>query len=510
MCYNGGRKYPAFLRECVFSEHTYDIVHAKEIHYGTKTERKLIMKTNRYTAEGVSLRALNTYFEKAKAERQEIHTLQIWKGERCLCRLAPAPYSCDDRREVYSLSKTFCSTAVGCAVDEGLLTVDDRIVDIFADKLPEVVSENLAKMKVRHVLSMNTGHSACVMPHMFASDDAAKAFLAQEVPYEPGTHFAYNTGATCLLSAIITRLTGETVYDYLCRKILHPIGIRDAVWNTCAEGINEGGIGIQVTSDDIIQLARLYQNRGMWNGKRLLSEEWIKEASSFHSDNSMNGTPDWKCGYGYQIWLNVEDGYRGDGALGQLMVILPKRDIIIAVQAKVPSIQIELDLLMELAAHILDEDDETELRLLDFAPAVPDEIACPVDDAWYTLSENLMGWKKLHLTREKDVLTLDFSNGRKVSRITAGAGHYEYSAHSDPWRTPKLLTLMDARYPETLRMASYYTVSGDTCTITARHLSNPNTERITLKWDGDTLDITLGVPDRVAEKAKSIHCTRIS
>lgn len=467
------------------------------------------MNSSRYTAEGVSLRALNTYYEKAVAQKQEIHTLQVWKGDRCLCRLAPAPYSCDDRREVYSLSKTFCSTAIGCAVDEGLLTVDDRIIDIFPDKLPEVVSENLAKMKVRHVLSMNTGHKACVMSHMFASDDVAKAFLALEVPFEPGTHFAYNTGATCLLSAIITRLTGETLYDYLSRKILFPIGIRDAVWNLCGEGVNEGGIGIQVTSDDIIKLGRLYANRGFWNGQRLLSEEWIAEASSFHSDNSMNGTPDWKCGYGYQIWLNVEDGYRGDGAFGQLMVILPKLDIVMAAQGKVPAMQTELDLLVELAQHILDEDGETELRLPDYTPAMPAESAFAGEDAWYTLENNRIGWKKLHLYREGDVLTLDFSDGRKISRITAGAGHYEYSAHADAWRTPKLLSLMDARVPETVRMASYYKVEGNVCTVTARHLSDPHTETITLTLDGNRLEIRLGVPNLAAEDAKVLTAVRI-
>lgn len=467
------------------------------------------MNSSRYIAEDVSVGALNTYYEKAQAERQEIHTLQVWKGDRCLCRLAPEPYSCDDRREVYSLSKTFCSTAIGCAVDEGLLTVDDRIIDIFPDKLPEVVSENLAKMKVRHVLSMNTGHAACVMSHMFASDDVAKAFLALEVPFEPGTHFAYNTGATCLLSAIITRLTGETLYDYLSRKILFPIGIRDAVWNLCGEGVNEGGIGIQITSDDIIKLGRLYANRGMWNGQRLLSEQWIAEASSFHSDNSTNGTPDWKCGYGYQIWLNVADGYRGDGAFGQLMVILPKLDIVMAAQGKVPAMQTELDLLVELAQHIPDEDSETELRLPDYTPAMPAETAFAGEDAWYTLENNRIGWKKLHLYREDNVLTLDFSDGRKISRITAGAGHYEYSAHTDAWRTPKLLSLMDAHVPETVRMASYYKVEDNVCTITARHLSDPHTEKITLTLDGDRLEIRLGVPNLTAEDAKVLTAVRI-
>ena len=115
-------------------------------------------------------------------------------------RIAPAPYRATDKREIYSLSKSFCSTAIGFLCDEGKLSVEDRIVDLFPDKLPETVSDNLRKMRLKHVLSMNTGHRSCVMNHMIHSDDAPKAFLAQEVAFEPGTHFAYNTGATCMLS----------------------------------------------------------------------------------------------------------------------------------------------------------------------------------------------------------------------------------------------------------------------------------------------------------------------
>jgi len=468
------------------------------------------MNGNLYAALGVSRRALASYYAKCTAAGQEIHTLQIWRGDECLVRIAPAPYSCTDRREVYSLSKTFCSTAIGCAVDEGLLSVDDRIVDLFTDKLPAFVSDNLAKMRVRHVLSMNTGHAKCVMPEMFRADDAARAFLALDVPYEPGTHFTYNTGASLLLSAIITRVTGESLYDYLSRKILYPLGIRDLVWNTCAEGINEGGVGVQVTSDEIIRLGRLYLNRGMWEGKRLLSEAWIAEASSFHSDNSTNGTPDWKSGYGYQIWVNSREGYRGDGAFGQLMMVFPERNLVAAVQGIVPGMQLEIDYLMELIGHLTDADaGEEELCLQGFAPAPTSSEEFSLD-GWFRAEPNVFGWTALHLYHEDGVLMMDASDGRQMIRFTAGAGKYTASEYILPWRKPKLLSLIDAHLPEKIRTAAYYTVADGVCTITARHLCDPHTEKITLREENGVLTVQFAIGNMLAADAKEIRAKRIS
>lgn len=475
-----------------------------------KMKRGLTMKsTDLYIAPRASAQALNAYYARCTAQRHEIQTLQIWQGDECLVRVAPAPYRCTDRREVYSLSKTFCSTAVGVLCDEGKLSVEDRIVDIFPDKLPPVVSENLAAMRVRHVLSMNTGHVRCVMPKMFRAEDAVRAFLDEEVVYEPGTHFAYNTGATYLLAQIVVRITGESLYDYLSRKILFPIGARDVAWNASHDGVNEGGIGIQVTSDDIIRLGRLYLNRGVWEGKRLLSEKWIDDATSFHTDNSMNGTPDWKSGYGYQIWLNAREGYRGDGAFGQLMVILPSKNMLIAVQGIVPSMQDEVDNLYTLADGLLSLPLGGTPEIPAFEPAAADDDPAVLPDAFYKLNENVFGWTMLHVYRTEDGFIMDVSNGRRISRLSAGRGAYLFSEYTECWRKPKLNGLMDAHVPETIRTAAFYTVKEGSVVITARHLCDPHTETITLHPDGDAIRVTFSCANLLAPEAKEISGTRI-
>lgn len=215
----------------------------------------------------VSRAAVNRFFETCREAGNEIHTLQIYQNGEKMLRIAPSPYSCTDKRENYSLSKSFASTGIGFAIEEGLLRTDDRIVDLFPDKLPDTVDDHLAAMRLSHVLSMNTGHAGCVMPHMYHTDDVARAFLAQPVPFRPGTHFAYNTGATCLLSALVQRVSGETLFDYVNRKLFVPLGICGAYWNQCGEGVNEGGVGLHLSSDDIIKFALLCLNGGVWGGQ---------------------------------------------------------------------------------------------------------------------------------------------------------------------------------------------------------------------------------------------------
>ena len=440
-----------------------------------------------WIAPSVSAHALNSYFARAAERGHEIHTLQIWRDDEMLVRIAQPPFSCTDRREVYSLSKTFTSTAVGAACDRGLLSPDDRVVDLFPDKLPETVPENLAAMRVSHVLSMNTGHASDVMGLMSHTDDPVRAFLAQPVEFAPGTHFVYNNGATCLLSAIVRRVTGQPLYDFLTRTVLAPIGIMGLVWNRTADALNEGCCGVQTTSDEIARLGRLYLHRGVWEGKRILSEEWIDAATSFHSDNSSNGTPDWKSGYGYQIWINAREGFRGDGAFGQLMVVLPARALVLAVQARVPSMQDEMDMLMELVTHLTDEGAGEALSVPGF-PA-PAAVPLPETDGYYIPEANPFGWTMVRLCAKADGLTLETSDGRRTETFRAGVGAYALSEVTERFRKPKLVPGMLACEPETIRTSACASYADGVYTVLSRHRSDPHTETIRLRVGDGRLEI---------------------
>jgi CubicO group peptidase (beta-lactamase class C family) len=257
-----------------------------------------------------------------------------------------APYRPEYPHSLYSLSKSFTSTAIGLAVNEGRLTVDDPVLKFFPDEAPSKSGRNLKAMRVRHLLSMNTGHKEDTTRHVFRGQDAnwARVFLSLPVKHKPGTWFVYNTAATYMLSAIITRLTGESLLDYLRPRLFEPLGIENPTWETDPRGINIGGTGLHIKTEDIARFGQLYLQKGMWQGKRIVPEEWIAEATMASSDNSNTQTnPDWTVGYGYQFWRCQHNAYRADGAFGQFCIVMPEQDAVLAMISGVQNMQAVLD-----------------------------------------------------------------------------------------------------------------------------------------------------------------------
>lgn len=455
-------------------------------------------KGNCYIHPRVSKKALQSFFDAFPPEEHEIHTLQLYHRDALMLRIAPAPYSCDDKREVYSLSKSFCSTAIGFLCDDGKLSVEDRIVDLFPEKLPETVSENLSAMRLRHVLSMNTGHAACVMPQMIQSDDAVKAFLAQPIPFQPGTHFAYNTGATCLLSCIVEKVSGMKLLDFLTWRLFLPLGISNISWNQVPSGQNEGGVGIQVNSDDILKLGRLYMAGGVWNGKRLLSERWVKEATSFVSDNSANGNPDWCAGYGYQFWVNAREGFRGDGACGQLCFVLPERQMVFALQTEVGNMQREIDLLMELADHLFDEDGEQDLILPAYLPTASVQKLSGLENTYFRLEPNPMGWTGCYFRYDSETnqTQMVLSDGKSQQTLAAGNGHFAENNLILKKFKPKIVNLMSTKNPELCRFMASCQAENGKLQFFLRFRNSPHRMNLTAEAAEGKLTLRIDPPTR--------------
>jgi CubicO group peptidase (beta-lactamase class C family) len=264
-----------------------------------------------------------------------------------------APYGPESPHSLYSLSKSFTSTAIGLAVAEGRLTVEDPVLKFFPDDALSNPGKNLKAMRVRHLLSMNTGHREDTTLPVFRNgdDNWARVFLSLPIEYQPGTWFVYNTAATYMLSAIITQLTGETLLDYLRPRLLDPLGIENPTWETDPRGINLGGTGLHIKTEDIARFGQMYLQNGLWQGQRLVPEEWIAEATKTTSDTSNTQTnPDWAAGYGYQFWRCRHNAYRADGAFGQFCIVLPEQDAVLAMIGGVQNMQAVLDVVWE---HLL-------------------------------------------------------------------------------------------------------------------------------------------------------------
>lgn len=303
-------------------------------------------------AQGISSAAILDFVEAADRSLQYLHSFMLLRHGSVIAEGWWSPYAPPYPHMLFSLSKSFASTAVGLAVAEGRLSVDDRVIDFFPDETPVEISENLAAMRVRHLLSMNTGHAQDVTGAQRSDPNESwvTTFLAQPVAHQPGTYFVYNSAATYMLSAIVQKLTGQTLTEYLTPRLFQPLGIEHPYWESCPRGINVGGWGLNITTEDIARFGQLYLQRGEWQGQQLIPAAWVDEATFAHSDNSRNETPDWQQGYGYQFWRCRYNAYRGDGAFGQFCIVLPEQDAVIAITAGLGNMQAVLDLVWE---HLL-------------------------------------------------------------------------------------------------------------------------------------------------------------
>jgi CubicO group peptidase (beta-lactamase class C family) len=262
---------------------------------------------------------------------REIHSFMLLRHGQVVAEGFWAPYSGDDIQVLYSGSKSFNSTAVGMLVDDGKLSVDDLVLSKFPDLAPAQPDPNMAKMTIKNLLTMATGHTADTIDGMrqAAGGEWAKAFLATTVPNAPGTNFLYNSGAAYMLSAIVQRTSGQSVDEFLTPRLFEPLGIQRHLWGKSPEGINMGDGGLSVRTEDFAKLGLLYLQGGQWNGQQLVSQQWVTDATSKEISNG-NNDGNWSYGYGYQFWRSPI-GFRADGSLGQYSFVMPDQDIVLAI-----------------------------------------------------------------------------------------------------------------------------------------------------------------------------------
>jgi CubicO group peptidase (beta-lactamase class C family) len=296
-------------------------------------------------AQGVSSAAMAELVRALDTRIEGMHSVMILRHGRVIAEGWWAPYAAQHNHVLYSLSKSFTSAAVGFAVSEGRLGVDDEVVKLFPEDAPADASNNLKAMRVRDLLTMATGHQD--EPPTSPDAMSAQSFLAQPVPHLPGTHFKYNTAATFMQSALVQKVTGQTVLDYLRPRLFEPLGIEHPVWDTNFQGISLGGYGLRVRTEDIAKFGQLYLQQGQWNGKPLLPAAWVQAATAKQVSNGSNPKSDWNQGYGFQFWRCRHNAFRGDGAFGQYCVVLPDQDAIVAITSGVRDMQAVLDLLWE-------------------------------------------------------------------------------------------------------------------------------------------------------------------
>lgn len=391
--------------------------------------------------QGISSSDIYKFVETVEQQITDLHSFMLLRHGAVVAEGWWSPYAPEYPHMLFSLSKSFTSTAVGLAVAEGRLSVEDRVLSFFPDETPDHISKNLDAMQVRHLLSMSTGHAEDTTGYMHKRRDGnwIKAFLARPVQHKPGTFFLYNTGATYMLSAIIQKLTGMTLLEYLQPCLFEPLGIKNPTWEISPQGINTGGYGLKITTEDIACFGQLYLQKGQWNGKQLLPEAWIEQASSQQVDNGSEQNSDWQQGYGYQFWRCRHDAYRGDGAFGQYCIVMPKQDAVLAMTAGVPDMQAVLNIVweqllpaMDSAAPLPKQADQHEklsrkLSSLTYLPPQGPTLsptAAQISRKVFTLEPNALRFKTISFDFSKPESVIAIRNGRGKQQIICGAGEW--------------------------------------------------------------------------------------
>ena len=285
-------------------------------------------------SQGVSSKAILKWIGRLEGEVDAIHAFVLMRHGKVIAEGDWSPYeSLEVPHVLFSHSKSYTSTAIGLLWDEKKIDLDERVCDILKDKLPPVPpNENLRNLTVRHLLTMRTGTRR---PHFIWGrpevKDWAKAFLAEKgYPDRPGGAFRYDSDATYLLAEIVERKSGEKMMNYLRRKLFDPLGIESVSTTYSPTGVPCGGWGMKASARDNAKFGQLYLNEGLWNGRRILSREWVRMATSNQIETAGVQLGSESEGYGFQFWCGHHGTYRADGMLGQVTIVSPKGDFVLS------------------------------------------------------------------------------------------------------------------------------------------------------------------------------------
>lgn len=463
-------------------------------------------------AEGVSSQSILAFLEAVRQSKHELHSFMLVRHGRVVAEGWWSPYGPEFNHTLYSLSKSFTSTAVGFAVTEGRLRVDDRVISFFPHDLPEQVSEHLAALRVKDLLTMSVGNGKEPTFPMVEQENWVKAFLGWPIPNPPGTQFMYNSSATYMLSAIVQQVTGQRVIDYLQPRMFEPLSIHGETWETCPRSINVGGWGLSIQTEGLAKFGQLYLQKGVWHGKQILPSKWIEEATTFKIQQPLPTKPsrpndqnDWLQGYCYQFWRCRHSAFRGDGAFGQYMIVMPEQEAVVAITAETSDMQGELDLIWQ---HLLpamkqqplprDSQSQAELKqtLSSLALTPPtgqatSPLAGRISGKTFKLDNNESDMQGASFVFEKDGCRFTLKDSQHEYPIACGVGRWQRGETALPGTPPRLISGGAPKSGTKAKLATSGVWADDnTFQMVLRYYETPHHDTVTCRFDEDKVQIS--------------------
>ncbi|TDD46495.1 class A beta-lactamase-related serine hydrolase [Kribbella antibiotica] len=284
----------------------------------------------------MSSRAIIALLDRIAAESIELHSIMVVRQGHIIAEGWWAPYSAERPHLLYSLTKSFTSMAVGMVIVDGLLSLDDRVVDVLPEHVPADVSEQGRRLTVHHLLSMTAGHAGDSLGEAWElePDDLVKGFLRVPFTEPEGTRHTYDNATTFILARMVERVTGRGLPEFLDERLFTPMGIESPEWDRVASGLAFGFHGLHLTTEAVAAFGELLLRGGRWGDQQLVPREWVELATRQQVEtlpvDDEWATADFLCGYGYQVWMS-RHGYFGNGAFGQQCIVVPEHDLVIAV-----------------------------------------------------------------------------------------------------------------------------------------------------------------------------------
>lgn len=341
----------------------------------------------------------------------EVHGVMVLRHGKVIGELFPKPFAPEYHHTLYSASKTFVAAAVGIAIKENRLRLTDRLVTFFPELAPDTLSKELASITIIDLLTMTSGFqpdwNLRNIEHHWI-----RTLLTKEVK-DPGETFRYDSMVSYLLSAIVQRVTGVSLLEYLKEHLFYPMHITDVYWEECPDHINTGGWGLYLQVESMAKFGQLLLNKGVWEGKQLLPAEWVELMTETNQETKMRDN------YGFQLWhCPHPNAYRADGAFGQYIIVSPNEDMVVAItQANGGNGVYERDLVWNLLKKASDQPmqegkEYTSLQHAqkEYALAVAGgksnakkqiNLTAPIH-----LKRNKLDWRTIQIEQTKEVLKL--------------------------------------------------------------------------------------------------------
>ena len=368
---------------------------------------------------GISNASIQRFLSELQRHGINMHSVLMLRGNDVFFEKYWSPFHKNMPHRMYSVTKTFVSIAVGCLIDEGKLRLDDKIISYFPDKLPENVHPFLKEQTIRHMLMMSTSmyNVNWFKPGVY---DRTKFYFEQTPNRAAGTLFDYDSCGSYILGALVERVSGMSLLDYLKNKVLNRLGgFENATILKSPDGVAWGDSAMVCTPRALMNFARFVMNLGTWEGERLLSEAYLKEATSCQTANDLECRVGYnRFGYGYQIWMN-ERGFSFHGMGGQYAICIPKEDFIFVCTGDNQYNEYASEVLFRAVFDILLPEKTAVEPENDLSVACGNKhssLERKISGKIYTCDENPMGikWFRLSLEGDENAFVYENAQGKKT------------------------------------------------------------------------------------------------